>query len=96
MNRERFNTILLDFNAAELRRMMNLLNIHDNVDDSVFGEVVMEVLAFRNVDPDLDTLDRYIREGRKIQAIKLYRHTNGVTLRESKEFVDARCKELGM
>ena len=35
-----------------------------------------------------------VREGRKIEAIKLYREENGVGLKEAKEFIDSLIHKL--
>jgi len=45
---------------------------------------------------DDNSIDALLREGKKINAIKLYRRTHGVGLKEAKEIVDARAAELGI
>lgn len=40
-------------------------------------------------------LDRLIREGRKLEAVKLLRERTGLTLRGCKEVIDARVASLG-
>ena len=43
-----------------------------------------------------DDIDELLREGKKINAIKLYRERNGTGLRESKDAIDDRCTKLGL
>ena len=43
---------------------------------------------------DWQTLDAEILAGRKISAIKLYREASGAGLKEAKDVIDAREKEL--
>jgi ribosomal protein L7/L12 len=41
--------------------------------------------------PPIDAdIDRLIREGRKIEAIKIYRHLHGGDLKDAKDAVEAR------
>ena len=42
-----------------------------------------------------DDIDEFLRQGQKINAIKLYRERNDTGLRESKDAIDDRCKKLG-
>ena len=42
-----------------------------------------------------DDIDELLREGKKINAIKLYRERNGTDLKESKNAIDDRCEKLG-
>ena len=42
-----------------------------------------------------DDIDELLREGKKINAIKLYRERNGTQLRESKDAIDDRYEKLG-
>jgi len=42
-----------------------------------------------------DDIDEELKNGRKINAIKLYRTINNTGLRESKDVIDDRCKKLG-
>ena len=42
-----------------------------------------------------DDIDELLREGKKINAIKLYRERNDTGLRESKDAIDDRCEKLG-
>ena len=41
------------------------------------------------------TIDALLRGGQKIEAIKQYRTMHGVGLKEAKDAVDARARELG-
>ncbi|MGC3004031.1 ribosomal protein L7/L12 [Streptomyces sp. G35A] len=52
---------------------------------------VDQVLAHLGIDEDLprrDEIERLVREGRKVQAIKVYREATGAGLAEAKEAVD--------
>ena len=42
-----------------------------------------------------DDIDELLREGKKINAIKLYRKINNTDLRESKDAIDDRYEKLG-
>ena len=41
-------------------------------------------------------IDRHIRAGRKIEAIKLYRTLHHVDLKTAKDTIDARSRDLGV
>ena len=41
-------------------------------------------------------IDRHIRAGRKIEAIKLYRMLHHVDLKTAKDTIDARSRDLGL
>jgi hypothetical protein len=43
---------------------------------------------------DWDLIDDYLRVGKKISAIKIYKHTTNSTLREAKDVIDNRSIEL--
>jgi ribosomal protein L7/L12 len=45
--------------------------------------------------PSPATIDALLRAGQKIEAIKQYRAMHGVGLKEAKDAVDARARELG-
>jgi ribosomal protein L7/L12 len=45
--------------------------------------------------PSPGTIDDLLRGGQKIEAIKQYRAMHGVGLKEAKDAVDARARELG-
>lgn len=45
--------------------------------------------------PSAGEVDELLRAGRKIEAIKAYRALHGVDLKEAKDAVDARARELG-
>ena len=45
--------------------------------------------------PSPATIDALLRGGQKIEAIKQYRMMHGVGLKEAKDAVDARARELG-
>ena len=42
-----------------------------------------------------EQIDHCIREGKAIEAIRLYREVHGVGLKEAKNALDARARELG-
>jgi ribosomal protein L7/L12 len=41
-------------------------------------------------------IDRQVRAGRKVEAIKLYRTLHRVDLKTAKDAIDARTRELGL
>ncbi|MDJ0344975.1 ribosomal protein L7/L12 [Streptomyces sp. H10-C2] len=45
-------------------------------------------IAFEEVSPDLREIDELVRQGKKIQAIKVYRELTGAGLKEAKDAVD--------
>jgi hypothetical protein len=45
--------------------------------------------------PSPAEIDRLLRAGQKIEAIKMYRLLHGVDLKAAKDAVDARARELG-
>ncbi|MFF8729015.1 hypothetical protein ACF073_21335 [Streptomyces sp. NPDC015171] len=51
-------------------------------------DLIMEHLDLREEQPRLDEVAALAREGKPVQAIKLYRETTGAGLREAKEAVD--------
>lgn len=44
--------------------------------------------------PTAEDIDASLREGRKIEAIKLYRALHGVDLKTAKEAIEARARSL--
>jgi ribosomal protein L7/L12 len=48
-----------------------------------------------SIPPSPATIDALLRAGQKIEAIKQYRAMHGVGLKEAKDAVDARARELG-
>ena len=51
-------------------------------------------LQSRNVSPSPEHIDELLRAGQKIEAIKEYRALHGVGLKEAKDAIDARCRNL--
>ncbi|MFJ9813703.1 ribosomal protein L7/L12 [Streptomyces sp. NPDC101151] len=51
-------------------------------------DLIIEHLDLRQEHPRMDELAALVLEGKKIQAIKLYRETTGVGLKEAKEAVE--------
>jgi ribosomal protein L7/L12 len=49
-----------------------------------------------SIPPSPGLIDDLLRGGQKIEAIKQYRTMHGVGLKEAKDAVDARARELGM
>jgi hypothetical protein len=48
-----------------------------------------------SIPPSPGAIDDLLRGGQKIEAIKQYRAMHGVGLKEAKDAVDARARELG-
>ncbi|HEY3115597.1 MAG TPA: ribosomal protein L7/L12 [Chloroflexota bacterium] len=48
-----------------------------------------------NTPPTPADVDALLQAGQKIAAIKLYREMHGVDLKEAKDAIDARARELG-
>jgi ribosomal protein L7/L12 len=48
-----------------------------------------------SIPPSPGLIDDLLRGGQKIEAIKQYRAMHGVGLKEAKDAVDARARELG-
>lgn len=57
---------------------------------AIIVEVVDHALSWQG------EVDRFLRRGEKISAIKLWRTETGDGLRESKDAVEARQRELGL
>lgn len=53
-------------------------------------------ILFDDAGPSASDIDRQIREGALINAIKLVRERTACSLREAKEFVERRKGELGL
>ena len=51
-------------------------------------DLILEHLGLREEDPRLDEVAALVRDGRKIQAIKVYREATGAGLKEAKDAVD--------
>jgi len=51
-------------------------------------DLVLDHLGLREREPWSDEVDALLREGKKIQAIKVYREATGAGLKEAKEAVD--------
>jgi ribosomal protein L7/L12 len=51
-------------------------------------------LDLGGVPPTEADIDRLIASGRKIEAIKVYRHLHGGDLKDAKDAVEARAKKL--
>ncbi|MEV8308882.1 ribosomal protein L7/L12 [Streptomyces flavidovirens] len=57
-------------------------------------DLVMEHLGVRDFDPALDQVGDLLRDGKKIQAIKLYRDITGAELVEAKSAVERMDAQL--
>ncbi|WP_351224794.1 ribosomal protein L7/L12 [Streptomyces sp. NPDC002133] len=51
-------------------------------------DLVLDHLGIRETVPELDRVAGLVREGRKIEAIKVYRQLTGAGLKEAKEAVE--------
>ncbi|WBO66058.1 ribosomal protein L7/L12 [Streptomyces camelliae] len=51
-------------------------------------DLIMEHLDLHEENPRMDEVAALVREGKKIQAIKVYRESTGAGLKEAKEAVD--------
>ena len=59
------------------------------------GESGSKGVRLGGTPPSPGTIDDLLRGGQKIEAIKQYRAMHGVGLKEAKDAVDARARELG-
>lgn len=51
-------------------------------------ELILDHLGIGDPDPRMDEVAALVREGKKIQAIKVYREATGADLKEAKEAVE--------
>ncbi|MGP3949504.1 ribosomal protein L7/L12 [Streptomyces sp. 7N604] len=51
-------------------------------------DLVLGHLGIREADPALDRVGALVQEGKKIEAIKVYREVTGAGLKEAKDAVD--------
>ncbi|MFJ8360500.1 ribosomal protein L7/L12 [Streptomyces sp. NPDC093984] len=51
-------------------------------------DLVLDHLGLHQADPDLERVAALLRDGRKIQAVKVYREITGADLKEAKEAVE--------
>jgi ribosomal protein L7/L12 len=82
--------VLSSQNRERARTNRKLADIERKVDAIIthLGVVVRE--------PDEPEVRRLIQQGRKIQAIKLYRERSGTDLATAKRFVDDLAREYGL
>lgn len=83
----------LERRLAELDFKLDLILIHLGIKD--LGPAVTNTDIATNVNLPagtdvLNQVDRLLRQGKKIQAIKRYRELTGVSLKEAKEGVERR------
>jgi ribosomal protein L7/L12 len=52
-------------------------------------DLIIDHLGLRENDPDLEEVVSLLRDGKKIQAIKVYREVTGEGLKEAKDAVEA-------
>ncbi|MCX4645690.1 ribosomal protein L7/L12 [Streptomyces sp. NPDC058293] len=51
-------------------------------------DLILDHLGLCEVDPELEQVATHLRNGKKIQAIKVYREITGAGLKEAKDAVD--------
>ncbi|POX51245.1 ribosomal protein L7/L12 [Streptomyces sp. Ru72] len=51
-------------------------------------DLVLDHLGLHQADPDLERVAALLRDGRRIQAVKVYREITGAGLKEAKEAVE--------
>ncbi len=81
--------LLVSVNEHKLRRTNHrVARLEQKID------LVMERLGIHEPDPAMGQVAALVREGKKIQAIKLYRETTGSDLLEAKNAVDRMESEV--
>ena len=76
----------LAFRLIEMRtRMVPLLDRIDAKLDLLLKQANIKFDPYANIPPDVASA---ARAGKKIQAIKLYRQSSGVGLKEAKDFIE--------
>lgn len=81
---------------ADARLQARLTEIDQKLD------AVIKHLGVQLPDPQQQALERHpdllplLREGKKIQAIKVYRESSGAGLREAKDVVEALARRYGL
>jgi ribosomal protein L7/L12 len=56
-------------------------------------DAVLEHLGVPPAEPGFDEVDAFLREGKKLHAIKAYRDRTGASLAEAKDFVERAAGE---
>lgn len=51
-------------------------------------DTVLDHLGVKPAEPEFEQVNAFLREGKKIQAIKAYRESTGADLKEAKEAVE--------
>ncbi len=84
--------------AYRERHRCGLKEAKDAIDGFLHGGPVLAPLRRTDLNQSATSgqIDALIRGGQKIEAIKLYRELHGDGLKESKEAVEARARDLGI
>ncbi|MET8679626.1 ribosomal protein L7/L12 [Streptomyces sp. NPDC004647] len=57
-------------------------------------DLVMGHLGIRDADPEMDQVGALLLDGKKLQAIKVYREVTGAELKEAKDAVERMATRL--
>ena len=87
---------------SDWKRMVNYsIGDYDEIDDhdmTVMNRIWKVYNKYKKegkVYNEWDDVDHYLKEGKKINAIKRYREVFDTGLKESKDVIDSRCVRLG-
>ena len=81
-------SIVLMMNVSNQKDQIKILN---NKLNKIINHLGIEDEELNKIN---DELNKLIIEGQKVKAVKLYRMTTGVGLKESKEYIDALADKL--
>ena len=81
-------SIMLMMNVSNQKDQIKILN---NKLNKIINHLGIEDEELNKIN---DELNKLIKEGQKVKAVKLYRMTTGAGLKESKEYIDALADKL--
>lgn len=81
-------SIVLMMNVSNQKDQIKILN---NKLNKIINHLGIEDEELNKIN---DELNKLIKEGQKVKAVKLYRMTTGAGLKESKEYIDALADKL--